>query len=72
MSSGQTTTMQPVAGKTIALTVLALGTFAIGTDGHIVIGLLRADGDVAEFISDLSRDRRAARSEDIYPLFRHC
>jgi predicted MFS family arabinose efflux permease len=40
MSSGQTTTMQPVAGKTIALTVLALGTFAIGTDGHIVIGLL--------------------------------
>jgi predicted MFS family arabinose efflux permease len=40
MSSGQTIAIQPAAGRTIALAVLALGTFAIGTDGHIVIGLL--------------------------------
>jgi predicted MFS family arabinose efflux permease len=40
MRSVQAPTIDQVAGRTIALAVLALGTFAIGTDGHIVIGLL--------------------------------
>jgi predicted MFS family arabinose efflux permease len=39
-STGRATAIGRVPGTTIALAVLALGTFAIGTDGHIVIGLL--------------------------------
>ena len=38
--NGQATAIERGAGRTIALAVLALGTFAIGTDGHIVIGIL--------------------------------
>jgi MFS transporter, DHA1 family, inner membrane transport protein len=40
MSGGQAAATEHIGGRTIALAVLALGTFAIGTDGHIVIGLL--------------------------------
>ena len=46
MSGGEAAAIGRVGERTIALAVLALGTFAIGTDGHIVIGLLDriADG----------------------------
>jgi predicted MFS family arabinose efflux permease len=40
VSSAQAATIERSAGRTVALAVLALGAFAIGTDGHIVIGLL--------------------------------
>lgn len=46
MSVGQVAAIGRRRNSPIALAVLALGTFAIGTDGHIVIGLLDkiADG----------------------------
>ncbi len=40
MGSGQAAAIDRIGGRTVALAVLALGGFAIGTDGHIVIGLL--------------------------------
>jgi predicted MFS family arabinose efflux permease len=40
MSGGQVASIERLGGRAIALGVVALGTFAIGTDGHIVIGLL--------------------------------
>ena len=40
MGSTEAAAIGRAGGRTAALAVLALGTFAIGTDGHIVIGLL--------------------------------